>query len=163
VSILKLLEELNSLVDPAEKENKLEAIASIMFNEGANLLALGIEIDENESEDGAVRFTYPEMYLDVVMIGGEKPDVYTVKMIRKTVCDAIVYALGLEMIAANDFNAELLEATANAVFNLAYDRFEGTARLGEKWTMNKYYAIMEEQVSDLREYIKAVKEKVKFS
>ena len=115
MSILKLLEELNSLVDPAEKENKLEAIASIMFNEGANLLALGIEIDENESEDGAVRFTYPEMYLDVVMIGGEKPDVYTVKMIRKTVCDAIVYALGLEMIAANDFNAELLEATANAV------------------------------------------------
>ena len=164
MTMLKLITELAGTTDKTVKEEKLEAIATIMFNEGANLVALGVVVEDPEDyNDGVVRFTYPEKYLDTVLTGGQLPETYLTNLVKSVIYDAIVYTLGLDMIQRNDFDAVLLESTVEAAFELAYKGFEGTPRPGENWTMSDYYVIMNAHKNELKEYLEHIKEKVKIS
>jgi len=162
MTMLKRITELTEITDKAERVEKSEAVATIMFNEGANLVALGVVVEDPEDyNDGVVRFTYPEKYLDTVLTGGQPPETYLTNLLKSVTYDAIVYTLGLDMIQRNDFDAALLESTVEAVFESVYKGFEGTPRPGESWTMNKYYVAMEKQADELKEYVEFVKEKMK--
>ena len=162
MTMLKLITELAETTDKAVNEEKLEAIATIMFNEGANIVALGVVVEENES-DGIIRFTYPEKYLDTVLTAGQLPETYLTSLLENTIMDSLVYMLGMDMISRNDFDADLTERAAKDLYELIYKGIKGNPRPGESWTMSDYYTTMNAHKNELKEYLEHIKEKVKIS
>ena len=163
MTMLKLITELAETTDKAVKEEKLEAIATIMFNEGVNLVALGVVVEEENENDGIIRFTYPEKYLDTVLTAGQLPETYLTSLLKNTIMDSLVYMLGVDMISRNDFDADLTERAAKDLYELIYKGIIGTPRPGEIWTMSDYYTTMNAHKDELKEYLEHIKGKVKFS